>query len=397
MSLVGPDSLRASPSGFFNETGTVEAPHILLVTNDQRWDLAVREAAGRDGSVVESVSAHDAIVRVARTEPRLSHVLVEPGAMNGLLDVLLDLTSDIASAGTELVLLGEPATDDAAVISAPGADLVAASLANRSARSSHGQPGLLASELRDVIDGRMIDTRYQPIVRIADRRVASMEVLARLRHPVHGMLAPDWFVARFEEAGLSTALTDFVSTRALADLNGLGLEGLDLALALNYPLRVLTHPSAAAKLDDLRASLGLAASRIHIELTESRPVDDFAALGRSLDHLRTLGYRVSIDDAGPAVPNIERLMDLPFTGMKLDKSTVRMIGAQGKARTYVLDLIGRALRRDMVIVAEGIETEETWHDVRGLGVQEAQGYFVARPLPAAAVRMWLEHWNQAAA
>jgi EAL domain-containing protein (putative c-di-GMP-specific phosphodiesterase class I) len=239
----------------------------------------------------------------------------------------------------------------------------------------------------------MIDTRYQPIVRIADRHVASVEVLARLRHPVHGTLAPDWFVARFEEAGLSTALTDRVSARALTDLSGPAFRGLDLAMALNYPLRVLTHPDAAVKLDALRSSLGLPAHQVHIELTESRPVDDFIALGRALEHLCGLGYRVSIDDVGPAVPNIERLLELPFTGMKLDKDTVRMIGADGRAAVYVRDLIDQALSRGMVIVAEGIETEQAWHEVRRLGVQEAQGYFVARPLPSSAVRIWLDHWN----
>ena len=393
MSLMSPDSPQPNAPPVFNATGGGDPAHILLVTNDPRWVMAVREAAGRDGTIVEAVSANDAIARVARTEPRLSHVLVEPGAMNGLFGALLDLTSDIASAGTEILLLGDSTTVGAPVIPTPGVDLVAASLAHRTGRLEHGQPGLLPADLVEVIDSQMIDTRYQPIVRIADRHVASVEVLARLRHPVHGTLAPDWFVARFEEAGLSTALTDRVLARALTDLSGPAFRGLDLAMALNYPLRVLTHPDAAVKLDALRTSLGLPAHQVHIELTESRPVDDFIALGRALEHLCGLGYRVSIDDVGPAVPNIERLLELPFTGMKLDKGTVRMIGAGGRAAVYVRDLIDQALSRGMVIVAEGIETEQAWHEVRRLGVQEAQGYFVARPLPSSAVLIWLDHWN----
>ncbi len=242
----------------------------------------------------------------------------------------------------------------------------------------------------------MIETRYQPIVRLADREPMGVEVLARLNHPTHGTVTPDWFVPRFEDAGLSFTLTDLVSTRALADLTGPFFRGLGLPMALNYPLKVLSHPDAAATLDERRASLGLTPEQVQIELTESRPVEDFDALGRSLEHLRAMGYRISIDDVGPAVKNLPRLLTLPFTGLKLDKGIVRLIGTHAPGASIAPRVIEKARMRGMTVVAEGVETRDMWDKLHALGVQEAQGYLIARPLPVTAVPVWVEAWRAAA-
>ncbi len=128
-------------------------------------------------------------------------------------------------------------------------------------------------------------------------------------------------------------------------------------MALNYPLKVLSHPEAAANLDERRAALGLTPEQVQIELTESRPVEDFAALGRSLEHLRALGYRISIDDVGPAVKNLARLLTLPFTGLKLDKSITRMIGTRRP--------------RSAVRSARGGAGARPWHDRGRRGCRNA--------------------------
>src|ERR1700722_5353212 len=164
-------------------------------------------------------------------------------------------------------------------------------------------------------------------------------------------------------------------------------------MALNYPLRVLSHPEAAPSLDERLVSLGLTPDQVQIELTESRPVEDFSALSRSLERLRLLGYRISIDDVGPAVKNLDRLLTLPFTGLKLDKSIVRLIGTQGPGSLVAPHILEQARARGLTVVAEGVETRDMWDKLRALGVQEAQGYFVARPLPASAVPVWLDAWR----
>jgi EAL domain-containing protein (putative c-di-GMP-specific phosphodiesterase class I) len=374
---------------------TLRPLDVLLVSDDPRWTAPVREAVAAEGGVVETVTARAAVARLASAGPHLSHVLVDQNDADGLLETLTELTSDTASPEVTLLVLGVSGTESFGhqVIASADRQSVTASLAVRQFPSERNEPNLPAVELLEVVTGAMIETRYQPIVRIADRKTMAVEVLARLNHPTHGTVTPDWFVPRFEDAGLSFTLTDLVSTRALADLTGPGFAGLGLAMALNYPLKVLSHPEAAENLDERRASLGLTPEQVQIELTESRPVEDFAALGRSLDHLRALGYRISIDDVGPAVKNLDRLLTLPFTGLKLDKGIVRLIGTQGPGASMAPMVFEKALARGLTVVAEGVETQEMWDQLRALGVHEAQGYFIARPLPAAAVSVWLEAWR----
>jgi EAL domain-containing protein (putative c-di-GMP-specific phosphodiesterase class I) len=399
MSQTNPDSV---PADAINRADLARKLDVLLVSDDPRWTAPVREAVAAEGGIVETVSARAAVARLASASGRLSHVLVDQNGADGLLDTLTELTSDTASAEVTLLVLGLPpgAAPGASpggprVIESADRHSVAASLAIRHFPAFHNEPSLPEAELLDVVSGEMIETRYQPIVRLADRSVAAVEVLARLNHPTHGTVTPDWFVPRFEDAGLASTLTSMVSTRALTDLTSRSFRGLGLPMALNYPLNVLSHPNAAANLDGRRAAFGLTPEQVQIELTESRPVEDFLALGRSLEHLRALGYRISIDDVGPGVKNLERLLTLPFTGLKLDKGIVRLIGTHGPGAGFAPRVLELARVHGLNVVAEGVETREMWDMLLALGVQEAQGYFIARPLPAAAVPVWLEAWRAA--
>jgi EAL domain-containing protein (putative c-di-GMP-specific phosphodiesterase class I) len=110
--------------------------------------------------------------------------------------------------------------------------------------------------------------------------------------------------------------------------------------------------------------------------------------------LRALGYRISIDDVGPGVKNLDRLLTLPFTGLKLDKGVVRLLGTQSPGSAFAPRVFEQAAARGLTVVAEGVETQDMWRRLRALGVPEAQGYFIARPLPAAAVPIWLEAWRE---
>ncbi len=366
------------------------APHVLLVCQDRLWAAAVREAVAGAGGIVETVSARDAVARLAGARFDTSHLLVELASGDGMVDALLSLSSDPASAGATFLSLGV-VVPGFRVIAAPTRRSISAALAVARKPIRHARPALPLAELMVVVNGQMIETRYQPIVRLGDRGVTSVEVLARLNHPVYGTLTPDWFIPRLEDSGLASALTSHVSARAFADRAGPAFP--HLTIAVNYPLDVLSHPEVAFGLDQMRASYGLLASDVVIELTESREVEDFNALTRSLEHLRAIGYRISIDDVGPAVKNLDRLLTLPFTGLKLDKSIVDRIGTSHEDAATAPDIVTRALTLGLNVVAEGVETRVMWDRLRALGVREAQGYFIARPLPAAAVPVWLEAWN----
>lgn len=249
-------------------------------------------------------------------------------------------------------------------------------------------------EIRAALSGAMIETRYQPVVRIADGRPVALEVLARLNHPARGTLLPDLFVPQMEDAGLAPLLTETVARLAFADMAGPSLAPHGLDLALNFPLDVLLVPEALELLDIQRRHAGIAAARVIIELTESRPVEDLVTLRGAIEHLRDAGYRVAIDDVDPSVQQLPALLDLPFDGMKLDKAVVQRSGTDAAMRGFAVGAVAAANARALTVTAEGVETAATWTRMGGMGVQQAQGYFVARPLLASGVPGWLRRWTK---
>jgi EAL domain-containing protein (putative c-di-GMP-specific phosphodiesterase class I) len=250
------------------------------------------------------------------------------------------------------------------------------------------------SEVHAVLTGTMIETRYQPIVRLADRTVVAVEVLARLNHPARGMLLPHHFVPQIEDAGQAAALTETVARRAFAEMAAPALAPLQFDIALNLPLDVLLVPQALTLLDIQRRREGIAAERVIIELTESQPVEDVPGLKVAISRLRDAGYEVVIDDVEPKVPLLEALLDLPFTGIKLDKSLVKRIADDRASHDFSARMVKVAKARGMTTTAEGVEDASTWDRLAGMGVDHAQGFLVARALTAAAIPSWIRRWSK---
>ncbi len=253
---------------------------------------------------------------------------------------------------------------------------------------------MLPGELREALAGAMIETRYQPIVAMADGTPFAVEALARLNHPTLGTLSPDHFVPQMEDAGLAAQLTELVSHQAFTDMTGPFMRDLGLRVTVNFPLDVLLAPLALDRLEEQRVAAGIAPEHVIVELTESRPVEDMTTLRVSLEWLRTRGYKVVIDDVGPAVPRLDLLMELPFTAIKLDMGLVRQVDDNAEVKAFLASAIAQAHARGMAVIAEGVETVPLWRTMKAMGVDAAQGFLVARPLPVAAVPIWLTAWNE---
>ncbi len=251
---------------------------------------------------------------------------------------------------------------------------------------------LLATELVEALSAAWIQTHYQPIVRMSDRRPVALEVLARLHHPAQGMLLPGHFIPPMEAAGLGYRLTEAVMVRAFDDWHADQLEALDLALAFNFPVDVLLLSEALTSLDTMRIEAGIAAGRVVIELTESSPLPGLAELGQATRRLRALGYGIAIDDVGPDLRDHRNLIDLNFTELKLDKALVRDALIDLASHEFLAHAIAAAASAGMTVTAEGVEDEATWERMAALGVDRAQGYLISRALPAAAVLPWYREW-----
>jgi EAL domain-containing protein (putative c-di-GMP-specific phosphodiesterase class I) len=371
---------------------------LLLVSRSVTWARAVRGATRElGGGDVLTCDARGALARLAGTASHYTHLLVDQDDAEGLMDELADLATEVAAPDTGMLVLGTAVFRHPRIRAVPTA--TSRSVAEALMASSQTRDGstLNLAELTAALHGAMIETRYQPIIRIADRHPVGMEALARLNHPVRGTLLPDRFVPQLEDAGLAAELTGLVSARAFADLAGPFLAGRELRMSVNFPLDVLLQPAALDRLEEQRIAAGLATDYIVIELTESRPVDDIPKLRRSLERLRGLGYGVAIDDVGPAVPRLAPLLELPFTSLKLDKELVQQVDDSAEIRAFLANTIVQAKARGLIVVAEGVETGAIWNRMRDLGADEIQGFLAARPLPVAAVPIWWDAWMGQAA
>jgi len=167
-----------------------------------------------------------------------------------------------------------------------------------------------------------------------------------------------------------------------------------LSVSLNFPLDVLLGTDAMARLETQRQAAGVPVERLVIELTESQAVRDLVALRGAVEDARRAGYRIVIDDVGPAVAGLDKLLDLPFTGIKLDKELILRLETAADVVVEVERIVILAKARGLTVVAEGVEHVGVWHRLRALGVDQAQGFLVGHPLPAAAVPVWLASWQE---
>lgn len=366
--------------------------NLLLVCQDPSWSQAVHEAI--DARNIEVCDARHALARLAGHFPHYSHLLLHPHCEDGLFDALLQLTSGAAGSETELLVLGgvpTPRSRVNTIRSATPRSVQEALMVGTRFRRSIETPFNL-TELRAALDGGMISARYQPIVRLADHQPIALEVLARLDHPDQGTVLPDRFIPQIEDAGLAEQLTELITDRAFADMGSSAFRHLTLLITVNFPLDVMMRPTAIDRLERQRQAAGIPAERVIIELTESRPVRDFEALRRVLARLRGLGYRIAIDDATPMVPGLAELLTLPFSSLKFDKDLVARAGSDSETLAFLRETTGRAHQAGMEVVAEGVETIDTWNLLRSIGVDGAQGFLLSRPLPAMAVPVWLAAW-----
>lgn len=237
-------------------------------------------------------------------------------------------------------------------------------------------------------------THYQPIVRLADGRVASLEVLARLPDPVHGDISPDVFVPEIEAAGLSAELLKAVLASGLPEVKEMAGLGQALRAAFNLPLELLLAPRTFAWMEAQRRRRGLEASQLTIELTETTPVDDLNALARAMRPWVEAGYDLMIDDVTPDMPNHREMLALPFTSAKLDRSVTRASATDPAAFRFIASYVEAARAAGKRVVAEGVESPADWRRMRALGVDFAQGFLISRAMPSMDVPAWVHAWDE---
>lgn len=235
-----------------------------------------------------------------------------------------------------------------------------------------------------------LDLAYQPKFGASDDCPIGLEALLRWRHPEHGWIRPDEFVALAETGGLIQPLTGWVLRRALGTAASWLAAGLELQVSVNISARNLHEEELPENIAQLLDELGVPPSLLTLEITESVLLDDPA---RSLEVIRRLhqqGVRISIDDFGTGYSSLAYLARLPASELKIDRSFVMTMESDPGHETIVRSVIELAHNLGLTVVAEGVETESLWHRLRELGCDVGQGYYFARPLLGEDLDLWIE-------
>lgn len=248
-------------------------------------------------------------------------------------------------------------------------------------------------ELREAIAGGRLINHYQPQAEFASGRVVGVEALVRWPHPDDGLIYPGQFVAVAEENGLAGELARDVLTRALRDARCWRDGGLDLRLSVNVSMDNLVALDFPDEVVDAAAAAGVPVAGLVLEVTESRLMTDPRALLDIATRLRLKRIGLSIDDFGTGFSSLAQLRDVPFDELKLDREFVHGSGDLESLRVILEANLGMARQLGLRTVAEGVEDRDDWRCLSALGCDLAQGWFVARPMPALDLPQWVRAWH----
>ncbi len=244
------------------------------------------------------------------------------------------------------------------------------------------------NDLRRALQRNEFVVHYQPVVRLADGVVASMEALLRWNHPERGLIGPLGFIPVAEESRLIVPIGRWVieqACRQAAAWQRLRPDAAPVGVGVNLSARQLADPELVQHLERSIGANGIEPSTLWLELTESSLLDDTTSVEGTLGSLHRLGVRLVLDDFGVGFSSLGYLKRLPLSMVKLDRSFVENVIDSPHEAAIVRAVSEMAETIGLSVVAEGVETEEQVRVARDLGCGFAQGFHFSEPVPASYV------------
>jgi diguanylate cyclase (GGDEF)-like protein len=240
----------------------------------------------------------------------------------------------------------------------------------------------LENQLRKAIERGEFELFYQPKLRVEGRSVCGAEALLRWRHPQRGIVPPGEFVPVAEDSGLIAALGEWALHAACSQLrewHGAGLQRVPVSVNLSPRQFEPRLPEI------VRQAIGATgqAGYLRLEVTESSVMADPQKAVTLLRELKALGIKLAIDDFGTGYSSLSYLQKLPLDELKIDRSFLSGIRAEGRDAVLVDVIIAMAHGLGLSVVAEGVESEAELEYLRKRGCDECQGFLFSKPLPAA--------------
>jgi EAL domain-containing protein (putative c-di-GMP-specific phosphodiesterase class I) len=221
----------------------------------------------------------------------------------------------------------------------------------------------------------------QPQYDFRHNRISGAEALIRWTDPERGAIPPDAFILQAERAGRIEAITYWVLEKSIAMLGQLNAVAAPFQISVNLSARMVDHPGLVHRVADIVRETGLQdCSAITFEVTETFSMANREQAKVNLAALRTMGFRLSIDDFGTGQASLAYLAEIPSDEIKLDRRFIKSIAVDERDRLIVESVIGLAHSLGQEVVAEGIEDIVTLETLRRLGCDLAQGYHIGRPM-----------------
>jgi diguanylate cyclase (GGDEF)-like protein len=250
----------------------------------------------------------------------------------------------------------------------------------------------LLSELRRALELGELRLFLQPKIALANGALVGAEALVRWQHPTRGMVPPMQFIPFAEQTGFVRQLTLWIFDATVREWPKLAALGLQ-RVSVNLSTRDLMDQELPNRLDAILARHGVDARALCLEITESAIMDEPQRAEATLNALSAAGFKLSIDDFGTGYSSLAYLKRLPVDELKIDKSFVMAMEGDADDAKIVRSTIDLAHNLGLSVVAEGVENAAVLQQLRALDCDEAQGYHMSKPMPAAEFAAFAARWQ----
>jgi len=247
--------------------------------------------------------------------------------------------------------------------------------------------------IREALENQEFVLYYQPKVNMRSGEVIGAEALIRWQHPERGIVPPGWFLPLIEDHELIKPIGDWVIETVLRQMEAWLELGLNLPISVNVAGRQLQSPDFLGKLKVSLHQHPAVAHLLTLEVVESSALEDIAQVSQLIEACRELGVGFDLDDFGTGYSSLTYLKRLPAQTLKIDQSFVRDMLEDPDDLAILDGIIGLAESFQRDTIAEGVETITHGKMLLRLGCERAQGYAIARPMPAADLPGWITSWH----
>jgi diguanylate cyclase (GGDEF)-like protein len=251
----------------------------------------------------------------------------------------------------------------------------------------------IVNDLRSALQREEIQLHFQPKILLPNGKPCGAEALVRWRHPELGYLAPDEFIGAAEQAGTILHLSRYVLKRALQYCREWRDQKYELGISVNLSARDLQDEYLPHFVLQILEEQDIEPHDLTLEITENSVMQDVNLAITVLGCLRDIGVRISIDDFGTGHSSLAQLRNIPLHELKIDKSFVSDMLEENQNEAIVRATIELAHNMKLEVCAEGVEDEDTLRYLSDAGCEQAQGYFLSKPVPSDYLIDWLQKYE----